>query len=178
MFEEHAERWEPIPEWEGLYEASNFGRIRSLDHMDCAGRRRRGRILRQSVSGSYYMVTLYRNGVKSSHTVHGLVLRTFAGLAPAGEESCHGPGGTLDNRWPQNLCYGTHQRNQSTDKERDGKLQRGERQWKSKLRPDQVLRIRKNPEGKTQRALALEYGVDQTAISLIVRRKNWAWLDA
>ena len=40
------EIWKPIPAFEGLYEASSSGRIRSLDRITAHGTTRKGRVLK------------------------------------------------------------------------------------------------------------------------------------
>ena len=42
------EIWKPIEGYEGLYEVSNTGRVRSLDRYDSRNHFRRGRILKLS----------------------------------------------------------------------------------------------------------------------------------
>jgi hypothetical protein len=37
-------------------------------------------------------------------------------------DACHGPGGRLDNRWPENLRYGSRSQNLGADKHRDGTM--------------------------------------------------------
>ena len=59
-----------------------------------------------------------------------------------------------------------------------GRIHKGERCWQAKLTEEQVrsIRVRYVAGGVTQQELADEYGVSQTAVGLIVRHKNWAWL--
>lgn len=102
------ERWLPIPDWEGSYEASSLGRVRSLDRLlrQRSGilRRHRGRVLSQSPSGSGYLkVALGRGNTKY---VHQLVLMAFVGRRPLGMEACHANGHLTDNR-ASNLTWDT-----------------------------------------------------------------------
>lgn len=78
------ENWKSIKDYEGLYEVSNFGRIRSLDRVikDKKSRRKRkflGRILQNiCASTGYHMVSLHRNNERiERRTVHRLVMETF-----------------------------------------------------------------------------------------------------
>ena len=56
------ETWRPIPGYEGFYEVSDLGRVRSLDHVkiDAMGRRRPfiGKVLSPALTEGYPMVTL------------------------------------------------------------------------------------------------------------------------
>ena len=106
-----AEIWKPIPGWEGLYEASSVGRIRSLARVDCAGRQRKGKILNPfDKEGKYRRVCLYRNGASKLCGVHQLVATAFIGERPSDMEVCHNNGDGNDNRL-ENLRYGTRKAN-------------------------------------------------------------------
>lgn len=70
------EIWKPIPGYEGLYSASNLGRIKSFQKYYDAPER----IKRQSIgSHGYLFVSLYSNGVKRYYPVHLLIAKTFKG---------------------------------------------------------------------------------------------------
>lgn len=61
---EFIEVWVPVLNYEGLYEVSNYGRVRSLDNLIAKPRYseyiRKGRVLQQTLSNGYPQVTLYR----------------------------------------------------------------------------------------------------------------------
>jgi hypothetical protein len=102
------ETWKGIPGF-GFYEASDCGRIRSLP----GGRRGAGRVLATRISQrGYVLVNLTDDGgTRQTRSVHSLVLLTFAGPPPRGQESRHWNDDPLDNRWPENLMYGTRAEN-------------------------------------------------------------------
>jgi len=75
---------------------------------------------------------------------------------------------------PDHLETGTQAENEA-DKIRDGTSNRGIKHPKAKLTEEQVRQIRASAD-ETQKCLAEEFGVSQTAISLIIQRKNWSWL--
>lgn len=77
---------------------------------------------------------------------------------------------------PLHLYWATPAENHS-DKIKHGTTNRGERQGRSKLTEENVLQIRQMIGSKTQAAIAKMYGVDQSTISDIRRRKRWGWLD-
>lgn len=75
------EIWKAIPGYEGIYEASNCGRIRSVDRVS-VGRwghnKRRSHILTQTkCHGEYRQVRFSIDGIKSQPLVHRLVAQTF-----------------------------------------------------------------------------------------------------
>lgn len=78
------ELWKDIPGFEGLYQASNFGQIRSLDRIikyrkDGSGVIYKGKILTQHQNGhGYNIVVLYDyNHKHHNEKVHRLVAKTF-----------------------------------------------------------------------------------------------------
>ena len=72
------EEWRPIEGYEGLYEVSNTGRVRSLDKYDSMNRFLRGRILRLFTDGlGYLRAQLYSNSKRKSFLVHRLVAQAF-----------------------------------------------------------------------------------------------------
>ena len=72
------EIWRPIEGYEGLYEVSSYGRVRSLDKYDSMNRFLRGRILRLFTDGlGYLRAQLYSNSKRKSFLVHRLVAQAF-----------------------------------------------------------------------------------------------------
>lgn len=80
------ENWKPIPGWEGLYEVSDAGRVRSLAFMQRyllrngkpAFRRTRERILAARANNrGYLVVTLSRGNKSYGFLVHRLVAQAF-----------------------------------------------------------------------------------------------------
>jgi len=105
--------WASVPGYEGFYEVSNQGDVRSLTRSVNYGRHDRvtyqGRELKQFVSGRYLSVKLAKAGVTKTMYVHELVLRAFEGERPKLSERCeirHLDGDKLNNRL-SNLKYGT-----------------------------------------------------------------------
>lgn len=113
--QDQAEIWKAIPGYEGFYEVSDQGRVRSLDRIVPASngtsRRLRGKIKApQTGAEGYLMVTLYRGSEGRTMTVHRIVMNTFAGPRPEGMERCHNNGDRTDNRLA-NLRYDTRSEN-------------------------------------------------------------------
>lgn len=111
----HTEQWRPIPGYEGIYEASNTGRIRSLDHETTASngviRRYEGKVLTQTAfKTGHLQVKLTKNGQQNTRWVHQLVLEAFAGTRTTGQVVRHLNDIPGDNRL-ENLAYGTQSEN-------------------------------------------------------------------
>ena len=67
------EIWKDIPDYEGLYQASNMGNIRSI-----ARKHTKGGILRYSMgSGGYKQLVLCKNGKPRTYMIHRLIAKTF-----------------------------------------------------------------------------------------------------
>lgn len=113
------EAWRPVPGYEGYYEVSDQGRVRSLDRTvtNSLGhsQRRRGQILKpiphyaNRSTGRrciFLAVNLKRDGHSRTETVHKLVMAAFVGPRPDGYEVCHRNGNAQDCRLV-NMYYGT-----------------------------------------------------------------------
>jgi hypothetical protein len=101
------EQWRTIPGYEGLYEVSDQGRVRSARRRGTSGK-----VLahKQAKRGGYLTVSLLRNCKQTTRPVHSLVLGAFVGLRPADAEIRHFDGDPT-NACLSNLAYGTHSEN-------------------------------------------------------------------
>lgn len=175
------EQWKPVVGYEGLYEVSDLGRIKSVAREAINNRGyERGRpiperILRQSTANNgYKLVRLYRDGKGSTLTVHSLVLKAHVGPRPEGHQGCHSPNGKEDNRLC-NLRWDTASSNQ-LDKIVSGTMVCGERVNTAKLNPDTVRDIRRSYTGRRGEAsrIARRVGTTPQSIRNIIARKTWA----
>lgn len=72
------EIWKDIEGYEGTHQVSNYGRIRSIDRVDCRGNRVRGRILiPQYNKDGYLEIGIKKNGIRKHYNVHRLVAIAF-----------------------------------------------------------------------------------------------------
>jgi len=113
------EEWRDVPNYEGYYQASNFGRIRSLDRtvVFSDGQKRfcKGKIIDGSVQNGYKLTSLSSDGIGRSFKFSQLVAMTFLGHEPNGHELVvdHINGDKSDDR-VKNLRIVTHRANSST----------------------------------------------------------------
>lgn len=72
------EIWKDIKGYEGKYQVSNMGRVRSLDRIDRAGAKRKGQILKPNIeSNGYVRVHLADGKGYNRESVHRLVAEAF-----------------------------------------------------------------------------------------------------
>ena len=72
------ETWKDVVGYEGLYQVSDAGRVRSLDRVDRFGRTHVGRILRPTVQrNGYIFVNLSDRGRQKHALIHRLVAECF-----------------------------------------------------------------------------------------------------
>lgn len=99
------EEWRDIPGFEGYYQASRYGQIRSIDRLvpHCKGKNGlrlvKGRILKllENKQTNYYMVMLSINGFRKGFSVHSLVAAAFLGLIPDNKVIDHIDGNRQNN---------------------------------------------------------------------------------
>lgn len=94
------EIWLPVPDWNGLYEASNLGNVRSLDRFiqrKQNGFIQPGRVLLHNVTPrGYATVVLCGNGNKIRLLVHRLVALAFLNKAELDTQVNHIDGNKLN----------------------------------------------------------------------------------
>lgn len=107
------EEWRPVLGYEGCYEVSNQGRVRSVERyiLNAGVRQRlRSQVLRARPVRGYPSVALYGDGGRREMAVHVLVAEAWHGPRPDGMEVCHINDIKADNR-PENLRFGTRSEN-------------------------------------------------------------------
>jgi hypothetical protein len=108
--EDDGGEWRPVVGWDGFYDVSDTGRVRSVARVI----RRRNvsqsieeKILAPCIAGKgHEFVTLHGDGKKLPKYISNLVLEAFVGPRPPNQRVRHLNGDIRDNRLV-NLCYGT-----------------------------------------------------------------------
>jgi len=172
------ETWAQIKGFEGIYEVSTLGRVRSLDRPQRVRGNgistQKGVILKQWKQGNYMYCDLRKPGIKQKARIHVVVLETFNCFRPDGMVACHNNGDSTDNRLC-NLRWGTHKEN-SKDKILHGTHRYGELCGKSKLTEAQAIAILEST--KSNREIAKDFGVCSATVSHIKTGRNWPHLQA
>lgn len=142
-----SEVWLPVVGYEGLYEVSNQGRVRSIDRdfVTKSGKRyrRKGKIISFAVKKNgfpYKRVSLSKQGWQSMHFVSRLVLTAFVGPPKPGEQACHNNSDPSDNR-VENLRWDSPKGNYK-DRVKNNTHPTGAKNPNKKLAEEDVLFIR------------------------------------
>lgn len=170
------EAWKQIPGYEGKYEVSDLGNVRSTyREQEFDGRwgkvkmRFQAKTLKISrTPAGYCYLSLSKDSVQQKHLLHRLVMLAFVGPS---ELQVNHKDGQKENNALENLEYATSSENLKHCIHVLGK-KRGEGAGGAKLTTEDVLKIRE--DNRMLREIAADYGVTLQAIHLVKARKNWA----
>ncbi len=137
----------------------------------------------QQMKNGYHAVSMLRDGRSKTTYIHQIVLESFVGPRPPNCEACHQNGKRADNRI-ENLRWDTTQANH-VDSVNHGTFSkpprtnmRGEQNGNARFTEADIKQIRKlRSEGMAQKDIGALFGVGQTTISDITRRRSWAWVE-
>ena len=108
------EIWKPIKDYEGLYEVSSIGRVRSMSYTNQHGTFDRVIILKGWICGGYPCIQLTKNNEKKTFKIHRLVAETFIPNPNNLPEVDHINTVRDDNR-VENLRWVTHKENMNNE---------------------------------------------------------------
>lgn len=169
------EIFKDIPDYEGLYQISNYANVKSLK----VGSGTRGvleKILKPSKNETGYLnIGLHKNKKQKTFKVHRLLMFAFKPDEYfEGAQVNHIDGNKLNNSL-DNLEWCTPKENTQHADSTGLRNIKGEKHGKSKLTENQVRKIRSNYENKkfNQYELAKIFNIDPSTISDIVNNKRW-----
>jgi hypothetical protein len=176
---EYIEAWLPVIGFEGSYEVSNLGRVRSLPRKVASrpGRIRRvpGKLLKPNFTiHGYLQVNLQRESKGVPFSVHRLVAEAFIGPRPPGADIDHKDGIKINNeRW--NLEYVSRLENvrRAIRMGLVAPNPPGEKHPAARLRDADIIEIRRlNLEGMSRKAIGIQFGISRSHVGRIVNRKR------
>lgn len=177
------ENWLPVVGYEGLYDISDLGRVRSLDRVvEQKGKydnrvlhTYRGKVLRPRIKKRGYLhVCLCRSGLIDQQMIHRLVLSAFVGPCPNDMVCRHFPDRNPANNRLVNLSWGTCVEN-AADQIQHGTKQFGNHHVSSKITNVDVRRIFKlRSMGLTLKDIGAEVGVCGGQVWRILKGMRWA----
>lgn len=167
---ENKEIWKDVPAYEGIYQVSNLGNIRSLKYNNT----QEVKLLKLKLRyPGYLYVNLSKNNKQKKYNVHRLVASAFIPNPNDKKEVNHINGKKTDNALI-NLEWATKKENEYHAMINNLKASH-ERHGGAKLTKIQVADIREiNRAGLfTRKEIAEEYSVTPEMIGNIVNYKNW-----
>lgn len=161
-----SEVWRSVDGFDGRYEVSSEGRVRSHFKSEPL-------IMSQRIRRGYLSVGLRdKNGKSHDATVHRLVAIAFLG-SPNGLHVNHKSGVKTDNRLV-NLEYCTPSENMKHAFSMGLQSNKGERHSSAKLTEEKVHQIRLAvAHGEKQSSIARLMGIHQSAVSRVANSKRW-----
>ena len=172
------EVWKDIEGYEGLYQVSNLGRVKSLSR-EVVGSYGRKHVLKEKIrklisdKEGYLTVTLHKGGMRKTFKVHRLVASSFIVNSASRQFVNHLNGIKEDNK-VKNLEWATSSENQKHAYDTGLKhAPFGEKHKKAKLTSREVKLIKQQLNEHSGRALARKFGVGEVTISCIKTGKTW-----
>lgn len=174
------EVWKPIKHFEGIYEVSSYGRVKSLSRMITYGQYKKQSkeilLKPQKDKNGYVTYSLSKNGFTRSYLAHRLVADAFITQPNEGTEINH-IDCNKENNHIENLEWVTRAEN-IRHAFANGLMVRhkGSKNGSALLTEEQVIKIKKDiSEGKLYlREIAKKFGVSLTCISHINNGNTWS----
>ena len=173
------EEWRDVVGYEGLYEVSNLGRVRSADKKIWNGKtyyKKVGAIKAQHLHKGYPVTSIYKNNVKSNMNVHRLVAFAFI-PNPENKLEVNHIDGIKTNSRVENLEWCTSAEN-SYHAYHTGlstaPVLKGSAHGMTNLTEDDVIKIRQlYSNGVKRKELMDMYNLKPSPFYRIVARKSW-----
>lgn len=179
------EQWKPIPGFEGKYEVSNIGNVRSLTrkqkvYTDFHGhyvRTRQGKMMVCSDDkDGYKRIGLYdENAIRHTYHVHRLMLLAFVGKPEKADMQCNHKDGVKFNNTLDNLEWVTQSQNRQHSYDIGLESQVGSKNARSKLTEDIVVEARmRHAIGESDvQSLAKDYGIKYRSMWNVLTGRRW-----
>lgn len=174
------EEWRQVKGYEGLYEVSSLGNVRSVDRVikysNGTSNHHKGRLLKLGCNHrGYPMAMLSKKNKQRNIAVHRLVAEAFI-CNPENKPTVNHISGVKSDNRVENLEWNTWEENERHSQE-TGLKPRGEAHPNSKLNKTKVSEIRRLYPSMTQVELGMKYGVNHRTIGNILNYKTWRHVD-
>ncbi len=171
------EIWKDIKGYEGLYQSSNLGRIKSLtsyvNHHRGDKRINNGQIIKQYIGNTgYYRVRLSKKNIVKNHSVHKLVAMAYI-PNPQNKPCINHKNLNKQINIPENLEWCTYSENMKHAYKMGALSKKGEKHHLTILKDSDILKIRELYKNNTQTKIAELFNMDQSTISSIIHKKTW-----
>jgi hypothetical protein len=173
----YLERWLSVIGYEGVYEVSNWGKVRRIaPWFDGRKTQPKEDIVGKITKSGYRRVSLQYNGKPKEFAVHRLVAAAFIGPLPSSVHQVnHKNGERSDNRL-ENLEYLTPSENQlHACRVLHRPSRPGSKHPLAKLKEIDVIEMRAlHSDGWTGKDIAAKFGVSAGSVCWILKRKTWS----
>jgi len=170
------EIWKDIKGYEGLYQVSSEGRIKSIKRRN----RKKDKILKLECRARHYGACLYKKNIPKYWGVHRLVAGAFIPNIQNKPFVCHKDGIPKNNNI-DNVYWGTSSEN-AFDAVRHGThpglLNKGENGGQAKLKEVEVIKIKKlyATDNYSQYELGRMFNISRSSIEDIICGRTWKHL--
>lgn len=168
----------PIKNYEGLYEISKSGKIRSLDrYTHKKGHFRKGKEIKCHYECGYECIMISKDKKKKHNLVHRLMAKTFIPNPENKRTVNHIDGNKLNNNL-SNLEWNTHKENIAHSYKMGMSNNRGEGNGRAKLTEKDVFFMRKSygKDGITYLSLAKKFNITMAVARFAVKGITWKYL--
>ncbi len=177
------EQWKPVVGYEGFYEVSSVGRVRSVYRRVPFSKGFRSvpsKILTPANSNGYLVVTLNASAInkRQLEAIHRMVAAAFICPKPSSAHQVNHIDGNKHNNCADNLEWTTPLQNIRHNVRR-GTAPKGDTHGSRKLSSSDAENIRSRAKsGESGASLAREFGITKGAVYHIVNGRTWKHVEA
>jgi hypothetical protein len=162
---ENKEIWKDVEGYEGKYQVSSFGRVRSFKQTNIY-------YFRGDKNHKGYIRVQLSNGKAKAFSIHRLVCKAFH-PNPENKPAVNHKNGVKDDNRAQNLEWVTHSENHKHAFKNGYMCKKGVKHHYAKLTEEQAFEIKYGHKDLLQREMAELYGLTVASINDIIKGRTW-----